>query len=116
MENEGTEIDRMIMTILDSHNIKYNEYSNLKELFRDLNDLTKDTDLKHEYLPHDEHSIEYNPDGYIIFNYTGNSHYELITYKNKTIFKYSELPKEIIDLVKRNCIRTGLFKYIKEFN
>jgi predicted NAD-dependent protein-ADP-ribosyltransferase YbiA (DUF1768 family) len=46
----------------------------------------------------------FNPDNYILLNYTGGNHYELITYRNKGIFNFSELPYGLKVKLVNKCI------------
>ena len=61
---------------------------------------------------------KFNPKYYIILDHTGN-HYKLITYKDRRIFRFHELPYSITELVKSKCLqsKTGknLFSYIPKF-
>jgi predicted NAD-dependent protein-ADP-ribosyltransferase YbiA (DUF1768 family) len=58
----------------------------------------------------------FKPDFYIMANYSGN-HYKLITYKDKGIFKFSELPYGIKALVIKKCLErnSGPYYLIKDF-
>jgi hypothetical protein len=46
----------------------------------------------------------FNPKYYIMVNYSGNNHYELITYKDKRIFTFSEIPYDIKILITNKCM------------
>jgi len=67
-----------------------------------------DTDL--------EKQGKFSPDYYIIADYDVN-HYELITYKKKKIFKFSEVPYDIKVLIINKCMEknSGPYYLIKEF-
>lgn len=67
-----------------------------------------DTDL--------ERQGNYKPDVYIVIGYTGN-HYKLITYKDKRIFKFQELPYDIKMLVINKCLErnAGPYYLIQDF-
>jgi predicted NAD-dependent protein-ADP-ribosyltransferase YbiA (DUF1768 family) len=56
------------------------------------------------------------PDYYIITEYLGD-HYELISYKEKKIFSFSEIPYRIKALIVQKCREgsCGIFKDIKDF-
>lgn len=56
------------------------------------------------------------PDYYIITTYSGN-HYELVTYKNKNILKFSEIPYDIKSLVINKCMErnSGPYYLIQDF-
>lgn len=58
----------------------------------------------------------FSPDYYIIGCYLGN-HYNLITYKDKKIFKFSEIPYDIKCLVINKCLEknSGPYYLIKDF-
>lgn len=61
-----------------------------------------DTDL--------ERQGNFKPDYYIMTSYTG-SHYTLITYKDKRIFKFSEVPYDIKALVINKCMERNSGPY-----
>jgi len=67
-----------------------------------------DDDLKNEG--------NFSPDFYIIGCYLGN-HYNLITYKDKKIFKFTELPYDIKALVINKCMErnSGPYYLIRDF-
>jgi hypothetical protein len=56
------------------------------------------------------------PDFYIMTNYTGN-HYKLITYKDKHILKFNEIPYDVKVLVINKCLErnAGPYYIIKDF-
>ena len=59
---------------------------------------------------------EFNPDYYIITNYTGN-HYETISYKGRKILEFSEIPYHLKTMIIKRCMsRTaGAYSIIKDF-
>jgi hypothetical protein len=62
-------------------------------------------------------SKEFKPSYYIMTTFSGN-HYRLITYRNKSIFSFSELPQRIKELVVISCTNGaegGLFDKIEDF-
>jgi hypothetical protein len=56
------------------------------------------------------------PEHYILATYQGD-HYVVVSYKNKKIFTFRELPYTIKDLIVMKCLEqnAGVFPYIKEF-
>lgn len=52
----------------------------------------------------------FKPDYYIMLSYTGN-HYKLVTYKNKGIFKFREIPFDIKSLVVNKCLERNAGPY-----
>ena len=63
-----------------------------------------------------ENSSSFNPKYYIMVDYNGQ-HYELITYKNKRIFTFDEIPFGIKILISDKCMEkmSGIYKYINDF-
>jgi len=58
----------------------------------------------------------FNPEYYIITTYSGN-HYQLVSYHDKKILKYSEIPYHIKILVIKRCLErnAGVYYLIEEF-
>jgi hypothetical protein len=58
----------------------------------------------------------FNPEYYIITTYNGN-HYQLVSYHDKKILKYSEIPYHIKILVIKKCLErnSGIYYLIEEF-
>jgi len=59
---------------------------------------------------------KFRPDYYIMTSYTGK-HYKLITYKNKKIFKFQEVPYDVKVLVINKCMEknSGIYYIIEDF-
>ena len=64
----------------------------------------------------DDKIDKFEPEYYVILDHTG-SHYRLITYSGKTIFKYDELPRSIKHKIVDTCLmkNAGYYSIIPEF-
>jgi hypothetical protein len=72
-------------------------------------------DMVHEEIRNE--SITFNPMFYIIADHTGD-HYKLITYKNKRIFTFEDIPYDVKDLILTKCMENKsntLYNYISKF-
>ena len=63
-----------------------------------------------------DNSHEFSPDYYILASYTGN-HYRLVSYKEKNILKYREIPYNMKTLIINKCLErnSGIYYLINEF-
>ena len=63
-----------------------------------------------------EDEINTSPEYYIIVSYTG-MHYKLITYKEKSIFKFKEIPYDVKMLIINKCMEknSGPYYLLKDF-
>ena len=90
----------MKFIILDEDNWKQKDFANVLLCGR------KDNDIK-----------KFNPKFYIILNRTNDNHYELVTWKGKSMLIFSELPWIIRQLIVEKCLErnSGLFFLIPQF-
>jgi len=60
---------------------------------------------------------KYHPRDYIMVQFSGNNHYELISYKKKHVFTFPEIPFDVKMLVVNRCLeRTeGVYAHIPEW-
>ena len=63
-----------------------------------------------------ERQGKFEPQYYIILDYSGQ-HYQLITYKEKSAFTFSDLPEQVKKLIKNKCLEkaAGPYYLIPEF-
>ncbi len=61
-------------------------------------------------------SRKFDPEHYIITTYSGN-HYRLVSYKNKSIFTFGEVPYDIKILIVNKCLEknSGIYYLIQDF-
>ena len=58
---------------------------------------------------------KFQPDYYMMVSYTGD-HYKLITYKDKTLFSFKEIPYDIKMMIINKCLEnSGLYYLIQDF-
>ena len=65
----------------------------------------------------ESHTEDFDPVYYILVAYQGNRHYELVSYKDKKIFTFGELPFDIKKLIVDKCMEksTGVYNKIPAF-
>ena len=68
-----------------------------------------------ESNPKLQETLKFEPKYYIMTSFSGD-HYQLVTYKNKRIFEFYELPYHIKALITNKCLEgnAGAFKFIPE--
>jgi hypothetical protein len=94
-------------------NIKFIIMSSEAYKTGDIKNILQCGQLNDEYL---ENKGVFFPEFYIIVDYTG-SHYKLVGYKKKNIFKFQEIPFDIKKLVADKCLEknAGPFALIPDF-
>jgi predicted NAD-dependent protein-ADP-ribosyltransferase YbiA (DUF1768 family) len=94
-------------------NIKFIILSNESFKTGDLNNVLQCGHINDKMLKNKDF---FTPEFYIILDYDG-SHYKLIEYKKKRIFKFSEIPYDIKTLIVKGCMRkdSGIFNLIPDF-
>jgi len=94
-------------------NIKFIVLSNEAYKNGDLNNIVQCGQLNDVEL---ENKGVFTPEFYIIIDYTG-SHYKLISYKKKQIFKFKELPYTLKQMIVDKCMEknAGPFALIPDF-
>ena len=94
-------------------NIKFIIMSSEAYKTEDIKNILQCGQLNDEYL---ENKGIFFPEFYIILDYTG-SHYKLVGYKKKSIFKFQEIPYDIKKLIADKCLEknAGPFSLIPDF-
>ena len=94
-------------------NIKFIIMSSEAYKTEDIKNVLQCGQLNDEYL---ENKGVFFPEFYIILDYTG-SHYKLVGYKKKSIFKFQEIPYDIKKLIADKCLEknAGPFALIPDF-
>jgi hypothetical protein len=92
------------------NNVTYNNTNVIK--------CTLSTNMKNIYNQKINNQKMFNPNYYIMVTYSGD-HYKLITYDNKSIFTFEEIPYEVKVLIVNNCMKnnsSGSFGIISKFS
>ena len=94
-------------------NIKFIMLSSEAYAAKDLDNVLQCGQLNDSIL---ENKGEFRPDAYIIVEFTGG-HYKLVTYKEKQIFTFAEIPYDIKKLITDKCMErnAGPFAIIPDF-
>jgi len=94
-------------------NIKFIILSSEAYKSEDIKNVLQCGQLNDEYL---ENKGVFYPEFYIIVDYTG-SHYKLVGYKKKSIFKFKEIPYDVKKLICDKCLEknAGAFALIPDF-
>jgi len=102
--------DNYAISILERElNMKFMIFSELNYNENDLNNVLQCTSVI-------ENTDEFSPDFYVFTTYSGN-HYRLITYKNKRLFRFAEIPYDVKIMVVIKCMEknSGIFNQIQDF-
>jgi hypothetical protein len=102
--------DNYAISILERElNMKFMIFSELNYNENDLNNVLQCTSS----IPTTD---EFSPDFYVFTTYSGN-HYRLVTYKNKRLFRFSEIPYDVKIMVVIKCMEknSGIFNQIQDF-
>lgn len=102
--------DNYTISILERElNMKFMIFSELNYDENDLNNVLQCTSVI-------ENTDEFSPDFYVFTTYSGN-HYRLITYKNKRLFRFAEIPYDVKIMVVIKCMEknSGIFNQIQDF-
>jgi hypothetical protein len=102
--------DNYAISILERElNMKFMIFSELNYDENDLNNVLQCTSVI-------ENIDEFSPDFYVFTTYSGN-HYRLITYKNKRLFRFAEIPYDVKIMVVIKCMEknSGIFNQIQDF-
>jgi len=102
--------DNYAISILERElNMKFMIFSELNYDENDLNNVLQCTSAI-------ENTDEFSPDFYVFTTYSGN-HYRLITYKNKRLFRFAEIPYDVKIMVVIKCMEknSGIFNQIQDF-
>ena len=102
--------DNYAISILERElNMKFMIFSELTYNENDLNNVLQCTSTTTT-------TDDFSPDFYVFTTYSGN-HYRLITYKNKRIFRYAEIPYDVKIMVVIKCMEknSGIFNQIQDF-
>jgi hypothetical protein len=102
--------DNYAISILERElNMKFMIFSELNYDENDLNNVLQCTSVI-------ENTDEFSPDFYVFTTYSGN-HYRLITYKNKRLFRFAEIPYDVKIMVVIKCMEknSGIFNQIQDF-
>lgn len=102
--------DNYAISILERElNMKFMIFSELNYNENDLNNVLQCTSATTT-------SDEFSPDFYVFTTYSGN-HYRLITYKNKRLFRFAEIPYDVKIMVVIKCMEknSGIFNQIQDF-
>jgi hypothetical protein len=102
-----------ISTLERALNIKFVLLSNEAYASKDFDNVLNCGQLNDTIL---QNKGYFSPDYYIIVEYNG-SHYQLVSYKDKQIFTFPEIPYDIKKLIVDKCLErnSGPFSLIKEF-